>query len=240
MTVIRETSVKEIVEWYKDNWGHMNRYTAYRIKDNILGDNAANQAHQFTLPSSYADAIKHEDPGTTVKLKIIDSHFSSLFVCPSFSRNAWQHLRPFIAVDAAFTKTIYNYVLMVATGIDANHQTITLAWGIAPLENAVHWQWFIANLSTALGDLNSRGTVIISDRQKGLNKAIEEELPLATEAYCCKHIESNLTKAFGNEVKPLFWAAVWAKNEEEHKESMTKLKELNERSFMLVTNVVVR
>lgn len=69
----------------------------------------------------------------------------------------------------------------------------------------------------------------MSDRQKGLNKAIEDELPLATEAYCCKHIERNLVTVFGEEVKGLYWKAVYARTEEKFKEAMDMLKQLNPR-----------
>lgn len=103
-------------------------------------------------------------------------------------------------MDAAFTKTVHNYVLLLATGLDANQQTITLAWGVSPKETYEHWSWFLTNLSDALGNLNQRGTVIMSDRQKGLNRAIQEDLPLATEAFCCKHIERNLVTVYGDEV----------------------------------------
>lgn len=187
------------------------------------------QAQQFALLPSYASAILLEDPNACVKLKLVGHRFSSIFIAPSFSRNAWANVRPFIAVDAAFTKTIFDYVLLLATTLDANNQSITLAWGIAPKENATHWRWFLNNLSNILEGLNRKGVVIMSDRQKGLTKAVAEELPLATEGYCCKHIERNLVTVFGQEVKQGYWRAVYARTEEKFREAMKKLEELNPR-----------
>lgn len=82
-----------------------------------------------------------------------------------------------------------------------------------------HWGWFLDNLFNALGDLNKRGTVIMSYRQKGLNQAIQEHLPLATEAHCCKHIGRNMLVVFGDKVKGLFWRLVYARIKEQWKSS---------------------
>ena len=99
-----------------------------------------------------------------------------------------------LVVDTAFTKTQHEYVLFLATGLDANQEGTNIAWGIAPKENHDHWGWFLSNLDIALPGLNSKGTVIMSDCQKGLTWAIETTLPLVTEAYCAKHSERNLVE----------------------------------------------
>lgn len=229
MTVTRDTTAKQMMAWYKDHWGAVSYQTAQRVRHHIIGDHTAEQTRQFAQLPSYAASVLMADPNATVKLKVINNRFSSLFIAPSFSRNAWVHLRPFIALDAAFTKTAYDYILLLATAIDANHQTINLAWGVAPKENMEHWGWFLDNLSGALGDLNKKGTIIMSDRQKGLNRAVEDHLPLVTEAYCCKHIERNLLVAFGEEVKGLFWQLVYAKTKDSFLQRMDALKEVNPR-----------
>lgn len=51
------------------------------------------------------------------------------------------------------------------------------------------------NLDEALEGINVQTTVVMSDRQKGSIKAIEETLPHATEAYCAKHIGRKITTA---------------------------------------------
>lgn len=229
MTVTQDTTAKQIMAWYKEHWGPVRYQTAQRVRHHIIGDHTAEQTRQFMLLPSYASQLLKANPNATVKFKVVNNRFSSLFVAPTFSQNAWVHLRPFIALDAAFTKTIYNYVLLLATAIDSNNETINLAWGIAPKENMEHWGWFLDNLSHALGDLNKRGTVIMSDRQKGLNRAIEEHLPLATEAYCCKHIERNMLVVYGDEVKGLFWRLVYARTKEKFEVAMDELRGINPR-----------
>jgi hypothetical protein len=227
MTVTRDTTVKQIAAWYQENWGPIQYHTALRARASILGDTGIEHAHQFTLLPAYTAALLNEDPNAMVKLKLVNNWSSSLFIAPSFSQNAWNHVRPFIAVDAAFTRTMYDYVLLLATAIDANNQAINLAWGIVPKENTVHWSWFLENLSAMLDGLNKRGVVIMSNRQKGLNKAIEEVLPLATEGYCCKHIEANVTKVLGEEVKGPYWNAVYASTEDKFKVAMDEIIRVN-------------
>lgn len=169
------------------------------------------------------------DPTSIIKLKRVGHRFSSLFVAPTASTKSWPHLRPFIAVDAAWTKVIHDYVLLVATALDANNQGLNLAWGIAPKENTDHWGWFFDNLMLAIPGINNPSTVVMSDRQKGLNRAVQLHLPLVTEAFCCKHMERNMTLEFGKEVAGGFWQAVYARTQAKFDEAMSRLNDINPR-----------
>lgn len=71
-------------------------------------------------------------------------------------------------------------MLILAASTDANNQGIILAWGFVRQEDYEHWSWFLSNLDGALDGLNVQSAVIMSDRQKGLTKAIEETLTLVT------------------------------------------------------------
>jgi len=122
----------------------------------------------------------------------------------------------------------------VAVGQDANQETVALAWGVAPVEIFDHWSWFIDNLDTALGGLNRPSTVIMSDRQKGLNLAILRLLPQATEAYCAKHIERDVTGECGINVGGAFWAAVRAPSKASFDEKMEELRLKSDRCVILV------
>ena len=137
---------------------------------------------------------------------------------------AWPHLCPFIAVDAAFTKVIHNYVLLIATALDANNVAINLAWGIARKENLDHWSWFFDNLDLALDNLNRPSVVIMSNRQKGIKSAVQTRLANVTEAYCCKHIERQLVGGYGKEIIPLSWKAVDARTKAKFELAMDELK----------------
>lgn len=229
MAITRQTTPQQLIAWYRDRHGSIKYHTALRVLHSIRGDELKEHSHQFALLPSYVQQVLLVDPLATAKLKRIGNRFSSLFIAPSASGEAWPHLRPFVAVDAAFAKVIHNYVLLIATGIDGNGEALNLAWGIAPKENMDHWGWFFDNLASALPNFNHHTTIIMSDRQKGLNRAVEIHLPYTTEAYCCKHIERNLTGEFGIEVVKVFWRAVYARNQEKFSNAMDALKELNPR-----------
>jgi hypothetical protein len=230
MTVTRQTTPKQVIAWYQDHHGTIQYHTALRVLHAIRGDEYEEQSLQFALLPSYASNILLVDPFATSKLKLVGHRFSSLFIAPSFATTAWQHIRPFIAVDAAWTKVIHEYVLLIATGIDGNGRGMNLAWGVAPKENMDHWGWFIDNLALALPGLNTASTVIMSDRQKGLNRAVQIRMPQATEAFCCKHMERNMVQEFGNEVANGFWKAVYARTRVDFNKAMAALKEINPRS----------
>lgn len=72
--------------------------------------------------------IEQTDPEAYVELKTLgEGRSSDIPICPSFSQGAIDRMRPFIAVDGAFTKTIHHYVLMLAVGFDANEHSVILA-----------------------------------------------------------------------------------------------------------------
>lgn len=230
MSLDAKSTPSDIMNWWKDHQNHSLPYmTAYRALHNIIGDSQVKQAEQFALLPSYINTIHQRDPFSLVKLKRAGNRFSSLFIAPASARAAWPHLRPLICVDAAFTKTIHNYVLIIATGIDANQEGLNLAWGIAPKENEDHWRWFLSCLNDALDNLNQPQTVIMSDRQKGLNKAVQMELDQVTQAFCCKHIYRNLTEEYGKEIQRVFWPIVKARTEAKFKDCLAEMRALNER-----------
>lgn len=229
MTITPDTKPRQVQQWYRDHHGQIKLWTAQRALKVIRGDSESIQAQQFELLPAYAARLCNQDPGAVVKLRInpTSSRFESIFICPASSRHAWSHIRPFIAVDAAFTKVIHRFVLVIAATVDANNQGLVLAWGLAPKEDYEHWGWFLQNLEEALGSL--QGVVIMSDRQKGLNKAIARHLPGVIEAFCCKHIERNLMERFkSREVVGLFWEAVYAREEELFEAILAKLGQVNE------------
>ena len=155
MPVNHDTTPALIQEWYRDRHGPCSYKTAQRVRNQLIGNSQSIQAEQFTYLPSYINQILALDPNAIARLRIDpNKHFANLFICPSSSRHAWQHIRPFIALDAAFTKVIHHYVLLVAVGQDANKETIALAWGVAPVENYEHWAWFLSNLNDALTGLN--------------------------------------------------------------------------------------
>jgi hypothetical protein len=74
-----------------------------------------------------------------------------------------------------------------------------------PGENETWWSWFCEHLVQAFDDALPPQYVIISDRDKGLLRAVETKLPGAYHAMCCQHIAESIHKRFGKEYKARFW-----------------------------------
>jgi hypothetical protein len=48
---------------------------------------------------------------------------------------------------ATHTKSKYRMMMFIACGIDANNETIPLAWALVPTENELWWSWFCDHLT---------------------------------------------------------------------------------------------
>jgi len=84
--------------------------------------------------------------------------------------------------------------LLIAVSINANDQTLPLAWALVPIKNKEWWSWFCKNLS------EEEGFVFISNWEKGLIPAVEEHFPQAVYTHCCNYIAVSYNK----KCKPLF------------------------------------
>ena len=88
-------------------------------------------------------------------------------------------------LDGCHIKAKYGGVVLVATVLDGNGNIFPGAIGIAESENEETWCWFLDLLREALHVENDGdGLVVISDREKGIKKAVKTYLPLAHHAYC--------------------------------------------------------
>jgi hypothetical protein len=55
----------------------------------------------------------------------------------------------------------------------------------------------------------------MSDREKGLSKAVSEALPNAKHSHCCQYITANIQSRFGIICRKLFWSAAYARTKAE-------------------------
>jgi hypothetical protein len=86
---------------------------------------------------------------------------------------------------------------MIAVGIDGNNQVVPLCWAICQKEDCNNWRWFLRCLGSAYGGMRGpfatrKDLVIMSDREKSLDIAVQEMLPTATHSYCAQHIAANI------------------------------------------------
>jgi hypothetical protein len=105
--------------------------------------------------------------------------------------------RPFIGLDGCFIKLTIGAQILAATGRDGNNNIYPIAWAVVAKEDTENWQWFLEQLKEALGGEQGKFGyyTIMSDRQKGLLKAVTTVFPNSQQRYCLRHIYANFQTA---------------------------------------------
>ncbi|KAK3204368.1 hypothetical protein Dsin_018414 [Dipteronia sinensis] len=98
--------------------------------------------------------------------------------------------------------------LLTAIGVDQNNQMYPVAYAMVESECREIWLWFLELLGTYLELNNSHGTVLITDKQKGLIYVIGEMFPHSEHQYCVKYFYNNFKASHkGLMLKELMWGA---------------------------------
>ena len=139
--VTKATKPMEIVETIQMHYGEKVNYEAARLtKAALIADRLEHQREHFHKIPSYLQLLHQHNEGLYTDLHTItDDHglstFQCLFICPWQSRQSFQLMRTFMAVDGTFLKARFVQTLLLAVGIDANGNILLLAWGIVESEN---------------------------------------------------------------------------------------------------------
>ncbi|KAL3702255.1 hypothetical protein R1sor_020277 [Riccia sorocarpa] len=131
----------------------------------------------------------------------------------------------YVALDACFTKNKkYPTQLFIATTIDVNSQVVPLAYAVAQTENYENWRWFIQNLVASIEGLESRNVIIVSDRQKGLEKVVAEVLPRNFHMHCAHHLKMNVIKHFGAAAGKTFLTLVYMDSQASYERRLVEME----------------
>ncbi|XP_019099681.1 PREDICTED: uncharacterized protein LOC109132503 [Camelina sativa] len=141
--------------------------------------------------------------------------------------------RPLIGVDGCFKKEKIKGQLLVALGRDADNAIYPTAWCVVQVENTDNWSWFVNRLKIDLELGDGDGYIMVSDRQKGLIKAVELELPKIEHRKCVRHIYGNLKKNHLNKnwLKKLLWDLAWCYNSKYYEESLKRIHAYNSKLY---------
>ncbi|CAM0945121.1 unnamed protein product [Alopecurus aequalis] len=199
------TCVDTLIENAKKRYGvEVSRSIAYRARrkafDAVVGDQEA----QYTRLRDYLQAIIDTNPGSrcvvTYKEMFGDPkpnpRFHGLFICLIASKEGFLNgCRPFLGVDGCFIKLSTGQKILAATGRDVNNNIFPIAFGVVDKEDTARWLWFLTQLKYCIGDTGKYGKyTIISDRQKGLLKAISHVFPDSPQRFCLRHIYANFQR----------------------------------------------
>ncbi|XP_074301059.1 uncharacterized protein LOC141632409 [Silene latifolia] len=87
--------------------------------------------------------------------------------------------RSLVGVDGTHLKGNHSGVLLTAVAIDGNNEMLPLAVSVVESENKDSWSNFVWNLKYILKDSGRSNWTIISDRQKGVEPALNTAWPEA-------------------------------------------------------------
>ena len=132
-----------------------------------------------------------------------ENEFRRCYIAPRACQHAFKHCRSIVTFDGTAIKSRYKMLLLVAVTLDANEETLPLAWGIVPIENKDNWMWFMCQFSWDF-IINTSTTAIISDREKGIVQAVTEYASKAHHYHCCQHLAENVKASYGLACSKLF------------------------------------
>ncbi|XP_019084322.1 PREDICTED: uncharacterized protein LOC104709673 [Camelina sativa] len=186
---------------------------------------------QFERLRDYGAEILEANQGSVVEIDTVKNDaghdvFKRFYVCFDVLRKTWKKTcRPLIGVDGCFLKEKIKGQLLVALGRDADNAIYPIAWSVVQVENTDNWSWFVNRLKIDLELGDGDGYIMVSDRQKGLIKAVELELPKIEHRKCVRHIYGNLKKTHPNkkQLKKLLWDLAWSYNTRDYEEGLERI-----------------
>ncbi|XP_024004160.1 uncharacterized protein LOC112081609 [Eutrema salsugineum] len=154
-----------------------------KAKEKTISIINSDYVEQFSRLKDYRNAILEQNKESTVVLETVPNDdgneiFRRFYVCFEAMKNAWtMWCRPVFGVDGCFMKCTLKGQLLAAVGKDANNGMYPFAWAVVDVENEENWTWFFKLLKADFNLQQGQHYTIISDRQKGLLNAVQNELP---------------------------------------------------------------
>lgn len=187
----------------KDHILKCNVMKAYRAKRHATKAIEGSYNEQYAALWSYAAEIKRSNPGSTVKIESeLNSEgqavFQRIYICFEACKLGFKQCRPLIGVDGCHIKGQHTGQLLSAIGIDANNSMFPIAYAVVEAECKSSWTWFFDLLRDDLSLNNGHHWTFISDKQKGLQEALNdlwgEGSVQGEHRHCARHLQGNFTK----------------------------------------------
>ena len=181
----------------------------------------------------YAQEFRRSNPCNSFYVGVNDGIFGSCyFSLDACKRGFMQACRPVICLDGCHLKTKYGGVMLCAVGMDPNDCIYPLAFAVVEVENTDTWKWFLSNLKSDLGILNTEPWTIMSDKQKGLIKGVRQHFPDAEHRHCVRHIWQNFQQTHkGDVLKNQLWKCARSTTPELWAASMEEMKVISLEAY---------
>lgn len=73
--------------------------------------------------------------GAFIRIKRSNNMFQAAAILLTAIVIAWHHGRNLLVFDSAYCSSLYGGILLIATTIDANENTVVLTWAIVPTKS---------------------------------------------------------------------------------------------------------
>nr|XP_027101234.1 uncharacterized protein LOC113720767 [Coffea arabica] len=215
---------------------HPSKQQVYRAREKAREEIEGTHAASYSKIPKYVVLLRQSNPGSLCKVHydrpnlLVEPRFLRLFISFKGQKDGFlTGCRSFIGFDGCHLKGNFGGVLLTAVALDANNSIFPIAFAVVESENKETWSWFFYFFQEFFGPFhNSVPLTFMSDRQKGLNLAYEERIPLATGRHCCRHICSNFRLQFpGVLLNSLFWKAAKSYDALGFNEAMASIKDMN-------------
>jgi hypothetical protein len=229
-----------IQEYQKNLYGQDIAYmVAWRareaLRESIYGSHE--KSFQY-IPKLLLVMEAEERAWTQLEIDENTGQFIRCWILPKATANTSSSCRCFAAVDGTFGKTVYKQTILALLILDGNNEILPVAWAVTGGENSENWRWFFSGVAPYLPQLNRRKSVIISDREKGIEKAVAICFPSAAHSHCCQHIADNVVKKFpGINSRRLFWRAAYAKSAYLFHQEIEKIREISKNLAEYLENI---
>lgn len=152
---------QEIVDMVWSEWGiKISLWLALKARKKAQNLILGEYKEQYLLLHRYAQEILRSNPHNTVKFKLDNNVFQSIYICfDAIKKGSWL------------------VAMLVAVGRDGNNQMYPIAWACDEVENTETWTWFLQLLADDLETTDGQGYTIMSDQQKGLLRAVANTWP---------------------------------------------------------------
>ena len=192
---------------------------------------------QFWTIKSFLQAFVERNPGSTTWFQDNDGEFLMAFLSPAVCVHAFNNSTRVIALDACHVKARYGGVIMALTVLDGDGCVFPGVLGVAESENAETWRCFLERVRDALHIGNGHGVVVLSDREKGIKKAVRRLLPRAAHSFCVFHIQKNVKTRFKTALNGLLFTAAKASTRRAFEDALEEMKKPYKRAGRYVKRI---
>ncbi|KAL5709372.1 hypothetical protein ACHQM5_020070 [Ranunculus cassubicifolius] len=126
--------------------------------------------------------------------------------------------RPLLGLDGCFLKGKYGGVLLAIIALDGNNGMFPVAVYICAGEDEANWGTFLRIMAPKLLR-HPLPLCFMSDRQKGLDNAVQEVFPGCIQRFCFRHMVKNLHRKWRG-VDDIVWSAAKAYKRTDHERAL--------------------